>query len=147
MESRDSTAGSRCNEKDENNIISKRDNHDIDEIVSNNEIASATGIANEDNGNKVNGNEEKLEEKSFISLITKHWKDETKGHPNDVQENCGDERDKKVATTDTHNTDLTGHEKANPVKDMKKDAHFEGNITKTPTFSNYLKIVSLNPVP
>ena len=63
VESRDSTAGSRYNEKDENNIISKRDNHDIDEIVSNNEIASATGIANEDNGNKVNGNEVKLEEK------------------------------------------------------------------------------------
>ena len=72
-------------------------------------------------------------------MITKHWKDETKGHPNDVQENCGDERDKKVATTDTHNTDLTGHEKVKPVKDMKEDAHFGGNIAKIPAYSNYMK--------
>merc|ERR1711923_672888 len=101
VKSEDSTAGSRCNEKDENNIISRRDNHDIDKIVSNNEIASATGIANEDNGNKVDGNEEKLEEKSFLSLIAKHWKDETKGHPNNtIRKDCGDEGNMKVASTD-----------------------------------------------
>ena len=48
--------------------------------------------------------------------------------PKQLGKNCGDEGDMKGATTDTDDTDLTGHEKANPVKDMKKDAHFGGNI-------------------
>ena len=60
------------------------DNHEIDGIASNNEIASNVGITNKDNGDEVDGNEEKLEEKSFVSLIAKHWKDETKNHPNNI---------------------------------------------------------------
>ena len=43
-ESKDSKARGRANEKDENAIISKPDNYEIDGIISNNEIASTIVI-------------------------------------------------------------------------------------------------------
>ena len=84
MESGDSKAGSRCNRKTENNISNRPNNHDIDEIGNNKETASDIGIANED---KVNGNEEKTEGRSFDPLVSKNWKDETESHPNTIREN------------------------------------------------------------
>ena len=142
VESKDSKAGGRGNEKGEYAIISRPDNYEIDGIISNKEIASTIGITNEDNGNKVDGNEEKLEEKSFVSLVAKHWKDETKSHPNNtIRKDCRDDGNMKIASTDTHDTDSTCHEKVenDPVRKVKEDAHSEENIIKTPTYSNYLK--------
>ena len=136
VESKDSKAIGRGNEKGENAIISRPDNYEIDGIISNKEIASTIGITNEDNGNKVDGNEEKLEEKSFVSLVVKHWKDETKSHPNNtIRKDCRDDENMKIASTDTHDTDSTGHEKVenDPVRKVKEDAHYEENIIKTPT--------------
>ena len=141
-ESKDSKARGRANEKDENAIISKPDNYEIDGIISNNEIASTIVITNEDNGNKADDNEEKLEEKSSVSLVDKHWKDEIKSHPNNmIRKDCRDDGNMKIASTDTHDTDSTGHEKVedDPVRKVKEDAHSEENIIKTPTYSNYLK--------
>ena len=142
VESKDSKAGGRGNEKGENAIISRPDNHEIDGIISNNEIASTIGITNEDNGNEVDGNEEKLEEKSFVSLVAKHWKDETKSHPNNtIRKDRGDDGNMKLASTDTYDTDSTGHEQVENdlARKMKENTHSEENIIKTHTYSNYLK--------
>ena len=130
-----SHARSRCNRKNDNNIISRHNNHNVDEIVYNKGIASTTRVTNE---NKVNNIEAKPEERSFVSLIAKHWKDETKSHPDNRWKNSGDVETTKVATADTNYTDFTGHEKVNPIKNIKRDAHSEENMVKTSTCSNHL---------
>ena len=119
VESRDSTARSRCNRKNDNNIISRHNNHNDDEIVYNKEIASATCVTNE---NKVNNIEAKPEERSFVSLIAKHWKDETKSHPDNRWKNTGDVEITKVESSDTNYTDFMDHEK---VKIWLKTSHVQ----------------------
>ena len=67
-----------------------------------------------------------LKKKSFDSLVAKHWKDETKSHPNNtIRKDRRDDGNMKIASTDTHDTDSTGHEKVedDPVRKVKEDAH------------------------
>ena len=58
-----------------------------------------------------------------------------------IREDCRDDGNMKIALTDTHDTDSTGHEKVknDQVRKVTKDAHSEENIFKISTYSKYLK--------
>ena len=128
VESEDSTAKSRCNRMNDSNIISRPNNHNGVGIVYNKEIA--TRVISE---NKVNYIEAKPEERSFVSLIAKHWKDENKSYLDNRWKDSGDVEITKAESSDTNCIDFTDHEKVN-----SSNAHSEENMVKNPTCSNHL---------
>ena len=114
------------NEKDENAVIVRHDNHEINGVASNDERASNIGISNEDNGDEVDENEER-----HRVSVTEYWKDETKHHPsNTISKDHEDDENMEQTSRDTYDLNSTSHGKVENdlARKVKENTHSEGNI-------------------